>query len=270
KVEEGLSQVKAFPQVVHNAIKLIDSESADVREIASVINKEPVLTARLLSLSNSSFYGFSKRISSVEHACVILGKHVLKNILISAAAMECFPATETRRKVWVHSIEVAGVAKLLADKLNKTSDIIYISGLLHDIGKFLLMDILPEFYEKYYSENKQSNEVSIIKETKEAGVNHAQVGAKIIELWNLPEEIKIMVEQHHQLPDENVSVDSKLLCLANDICHMLEDGKPDDEIFKIINECKVEDMFDGVQNIESMLAEIKCEISSLDGVLDKL
>lgn len=270
KIKEGLSQVRPFPHLVQNAIKLIDSGCSDTREIADVINKDPILTARLLSLANSSFYGMSKKISGVENACVILGNNIVKNILISAAAMECFPATEERKKIWTHSIEVATVSKLLAINLNQSPDKAYMAGLLHDVGKFLLLDVFPEYQAVIDSGYSMKYEQSMEDETKKLGFNHAQVGAKIIEMWNLPEEIQALVEKHHNPLEANDSVACSLLCLADEICHKLVIEKSDDDLLNNLKDSTLAVLFMDVQELKNMLPDIKQKISSLDGILEQM
>ena len=270
KIKDGLSVVRPFHHVVQNAVKLIDSGSADTKEIADVINEDPILTARILSLANSSFYGMSKKVSGVENACVILGNNIIKNILISAGAMECFPVTEERKKIWLHSLEVATISKLLAIKLNKSPDEAYMAGLLHDIGKFLLMDVFPDYELVIDSGCSMKYEKSIEDETKKLGLNHAQAGSKIIEMWNLPEEIQALVENHHNPLEANNSSSCYLLSLADEICHKLGSAETDDDLIGNLKDVTLSALFINAHDIKNMLPYIKQKISSLDEILEKL
>jgi len=270
KIKEGLNQVRPFPHLVQHAIKLIDSGNSDIREIAYTINKDPVLSARLLSLANSSFYGMSKKITGVENACVILGNNIVRNILISAAAMDCFPVTEERKKIWVHSIEVATVSQILADKLNQSPEKSYMTGLLHDVGKFFLLDVFPEFQIVIESGHSMEYKKSIEEETRIIGINHAQAGAKIIEIWNLPEELRVLIEKHHNPIEQGDSVAYSLLYLADEICHKLETEKSDDDLIKSLNKNSLAILFMDVQELKKILPEIKQKISSLDGIFEQL
>lgn len=270
KIKDGLSQVRPFPHVVQSAIKLIDSGSSDTRDLADVINKDPILSARLLSLANSPFYGMSKKITEVENACVILGNNIIRNILFSAGAMQCFPVTEERKKIWSHSIEVATVAQLLAEKLNQSPTKAYMSGLLHDVGKFLLLDLFPEYQILIVSGDYMNYEKSIDKEAIEIGIDHAQAGAKIIEIWNLPEEIRTIVEKHHSPLDAVDLFSCSLLSLADEICHKLEKDNSDDDLVKSLKDDVLNVLFKDKKIIKDMLPEIKQKISSLDGMLEQL
>lgn len=270
KIKDGLSQVRPFPHLVKNAIKLIDSGSSDTRDLADVINKDPILSARLLSLANSPFYGMSKKITEVENACVILGNNIIRNILFSAGAMQCFPVTEERKKIWSHSIEVATVAQLLAENLNQSPTKAYMAGLLHDVGKFLLLDLFPEYQVVISSGDSMSYEKSIDKEAGEIGIDHAQAGAKIIEIWNLPEEIRAIVEKHHSPLDAGDLFSCSLLSLADEICHKLEKDNSDDDLVKSLKDDVLNVLFKDKKKIKDMLPEIKQKISSLDGMLEQL
>jgi len=270
KINEGMGHVKPFPRYVQEAISLIDSDDSDNHQIANIIKQDPILAARILSLANSPFFGMSGKVDDIETSCVILGSNIIKNLLVSVAALDCFPVTEQRTKIWGHSIEVASVAELLASKLNQSESKAYIAGLLHDVGKFLLIDAFPEHQSMIESSHPTDSNHSLEEETKMMGTNHARVGAKIIGEWNLPKEIQNIVEMHHNPVEADDYATCSLLNLADELCHKLEMNVSEEEILKGLKNENVAFLDLNSQELSYMLADIKQKIGSIEGILEQL
>ncbi len=269
KIEQAIANVKPFSQVIQKAISIIDSAKTDNREIAGVLKQEPLLAARLLSIANSPFYGMSGKIDDIESASVILGNNIIRNILLSAGALESFPATAERKNIWSHSLKVATVAEFLEKQTQQDQGKAYIVGLLHDVGKFILLDTFPEYHSLIEAENSMECD-SIDEETKLLGISHALVGAKIIGKWNLPEDIQELIETHHQ-PSELVnSSAAALLSLADSICYQLEADLPEADILKNINNDYLVKLGSDKKTLQTMLPEIKQKMSMLDGMFDNI
>lgn len=269
KINEGMEQIKPFPHYVQEAICLIDSDDSDNHQIANVIKQDPILAVRMLSLANSSFFGMSGKVKDIETSCVILGSNIIKNLLVSVGALGCFPATDQRTKIWGHSIEVASVSELLASKLNQSESKAYIAGLLHDVGKFLLIDAFPE-HQSMIEASHPADINSLEEENKIMGANHAQAGAKIIGVWKLPKDIQDIVEMHHNPIEADDYATCSLLNLADELCHKLEMNISDEEILSgLINE-NIELLDIDSQAISNILPAIKQKIGSLEGMLEQL
>lgn len=270
KINKELGQVSPFSQIVQNALNLIDCGSSDNRELAKILNKDPILTARLLALANSSFYGMSRQVNNVESAFVILGNNLIKNILISAAALQSFPATENRKKIWIHSIEVATVSQFLAGKLKQSKEKAYLAGLLHDIGKFILLNSLPEQQSVIESGTSIAGEKTIEDETVNFGLNHAEIGANIISVWKLPEDIVSIVKKHHSPLEADDPIACGIVNLANVICHKLGKNLSDEDFLDSLNVEIISLLNINKEDIKNMLPDIKQEISSLDDFFEKI
>lgn len=270
RVNEGISHIKPFPHLVQEAMNLIDSDDSDNHVLANIIGQDPILTTRILSLANSSFYGMSRKVEDIETANAILGNNVIRNILVSAGALECFPVTEQRKQIWIHSIEVASVSELLADKFNQPKETAYMAGLLHDVGKFLLLDLFPEYKAVIDIEQTNEFELSLEEEIKIMGLNHALVGAKIIKVWNLPQWLEKVIVMHDEPAESDDYAACCLLYLADEICHKLESGMSDDDLLKSLNFENAALINISVQDLKEVLPEIKDKISSLDGLLEQL
>lgn len=270
KINEGMENIKPFPHHVQEAISLIDSDDSDNHQIANVIKQDPILAARMLSLANSPFFGMSGKVEDIETSCVILGSNIIKNLLVSVGALGCFPATDQRTKIWSHSIEVASVSELLASKLNQSESKAYIAGLLHDVGKFLLIDAFPEHQSMIEASHPADNNNSLEEETKIMGTNHAQAGEKIIGVWKLPKDIQNIVEMHHNPIEADDYATCSLLNLADELCHKLEMNISDEELLSGIKNENIELLDIDSQALSNMLPDIKQKIGSLEGMLEQL
>ena len=270
KIGQAISQIKPFPHVVQEAISVINSGDSDHIQLANIIKQDLILSARILSLANSPFYGMSREIIGIENACIVLGENIVRNILISAGAIECFPAIGVRKKIWIHCIQVANISQLLALKFNESPDDAYMSGLLHDVGKFVLLDLFPEYQAMYDSAYVINSRQSIEEETKKIKINHAQVGANVIEIWNLPEDIRILVENHHAPVNANDSVLCHILSLSDVICHKLESEISDRKLLDSLIDSGLKYLNSDEQYFKEILPGIREKISSLDGILEQL
>jgi len=270
KINERMDHVKPFPHYVREAINLIDSDDSDNILVAKIIKQDPILSARILSIANSPFYGMSGKVEDVETSCVILGSNVIKNLLISVGALGCYPATDQRTKIWAHSIEVASISELLANRLNQSESKAYIAGLLHDVGKFLLIDTFPEHQSMIEESHPVNNNDSLEEEIKIMGTNHAQTGSKIIGVWNLPKDIQNIVEMHHDPANADDYVMCSLISLADELCHMLEMKVPDEDILSELNSESIALLDLEPRDILSMLPIAKERIGLLEGMLENL
>lgn len=270
KVKDAISQVKPFSHIIQEAISLIDSAKADSKKIASVLKQDLLLAARLLSIANSPFYGMCRKVDDIENAYVILGNNIIRNILISAGALDSFPVTDERNKIWYHSLEVATVSEYLAKKVDLEHGRAYMVGLLHDVGKFILLDAYPEHQSIIQANHTMSSGSSIEEEMNLMGINHAQAGATVIGVWNLPEEMQLLVEKHHYPAISENSKELTILQLADDICYMLGMKLSDDDL---LNELK-NDYFSNLQltrdELINMIPDIREKLLSLDGVFEKI
>ena len=269
-INDGLSKIRPFPSIVHSALDLIDKSDCDAGLLSDVLKKDPVLSARLLSIANSPFYGVQKEIADVESACVILGHNIIRTILVSAAALESFPVTKVRKNIWTHSLEVATVSQLIAKKIKAEGDKAYLAGLLHDVGKFLLIDLFPdktELIESYTSEKCESK-----LEDKDGflSINHAELGSKIIAAWKLHVELQDLIENHHSPLESENPVLCSILNLSDDICHQLSKGLDDNVLVSSLEEKYLNALNVEKSGVADMLSDIKIKISELDGAVEKL
>ena len=196
-----------LPSISKEIIDLAGDPMVAASKMAKIIEKDPVLTSRMLKVVNSAFYGFRRQIVSIEHAVVILGNDEVINLAFSIAVHQVMEriAPKKARILWEHSLLVAHLANWLGRLLGcNDANALYTLGLLHDFGKII-------FLQRGYCLGDLSILSSLddlASEEKEAGLSHAEMGAYVAERWNLPEEIVDGLLCHH-LPGK-----AKDICLA--------------------------------------------------------
>lgn len=233
----GVDQLVSLPEVCFMVNDLVNDPNSDITQIGSVISQDPDLTARLLKLVNSSFYGFDKPIDTVTRAVMVVGLRELQHMVWASSAVETFtnlsPADANMAGFWRHSIFCAVTARILARECNILHpERMYVAGLLHDIGRLLIFHKLPETASKIIAEERSNPDCDIASiENQILGYDHAQIGMALCNSWELPNSLAIAIGHHHN-PElvESFKLETAILHVANVMAHALEMG--DEEKFQ--------------------------------------
>jgi len=227
------SKIKTFPSMPGAATKLLallDDPDTTPTQIENILRYEPGLTANLLKLTNSAYFGLPSRVGSIKQAVVLLGwKRIIQLVMTTcvSAMMEKpiagydLPAGE----LWRHSIGVSIAAELLIKELRLPSGHeVYTAALLHDMGKIILGTYVKD--ELSLIEQKADQGMSFDAAEREVlGTDHAEIGAEVLKSWALPLEVIEAVRWHHD-PDgaveRRVAIDT--VHVANVLCLMIGIG----------------------------------------------
>jgi putative nucleotidyltransferase with HDIG domain len=232
---ERITTLPTLPQIVTKIATMVDSPQTSVADVGRVIAKDQVLSARVLKLVNSAFYGFSGRVSSVTHALVRLGFNVVKGLVLSASVFDLFQQEGAdgldRRRLWDHSIGTARIAGVLAQKVKlQEPEEAVVAGLLHDLGKIVLCAHLPEQFASIVELARRKNLLMWEAELEVLGVTHADVGRWLLERWKLPGKLVEPVALHHapHLARE-APLTTAIVHLANILCAAVGIGDSGDQ-----------------------------------------
>jgi len=184
-------------------IALTKNPATTVKDLETVIGQDPALTAGILRQANSAYYGYARRISSLQEAIVMLGFQVIQGLSMSAAVA---PLLKTQlvgygieqEGLWQHSLLTAMAAKRLC-QLRKLpyGDVAFTAGLLHDIGKLIISVYVQEVGD-YLLKKIEDAQLSYVElEEKIIGYSHATVGGFLAKTWNLPEDLVEAISYHH-------------------------------------------------------------------------
>jgi putative nucleotidyltransferase with HDIG domain len=225
--------VKTFPGMPAAALKLlalVDEPDVRVPQIEVILRQDPGLTANLLKLANSAYFGIPSKVGSVRQAVILLGLKRLTQMVIatctSAILERMVPGYDLPAgELWRHSLAVSVAAEGLVRELKlDAAEEIFTAALLHDVGKI----ILGQFVQDDYAKIEMALDQGLAFETAESivlGTNHAEIGALILSKWSIPEDIVYAVRWHHE-PEKAERSNPMLdvVHVANMLCLMIGIG----------------------------------------------
>ena len=197
------SDISSIKSVVSGIIDIINNPRSTAKDLKEIIEADPPLTAKVLKVSNSPYYGVRGRISDIEQAVIWIGFDKLKEIALSQKVCELFQKKETidaysRPLLWRHSVGVATLCKIIYNmEFGEKGGNAYASGLLHDIGIIVEDQFLQEEFKRILNLCKEENSNHLSAEDKILGYNHAQLGKALAALWRFPGELVHAIGGHH-------------------------------------------------------------------------
>lgn len=202
KILSRTTDILTLPHVVHEILDITSGKNSSAVDLTNIIETDPALTTKILSIANSSYYGFVKKISTVSHAVVVLGFQEIQNIALSMSVIQLFDrrGSEFTEKLWRHCFAVGVGSRMMASYFNlKLDGKYFVGGLLHDVGKIFLSQYLPEIFSELLSTMERSDNKMTYHMLEEEyfGISHAEVGGKLLESWMFPQEISDAVSFHH-------------------------------------------------------------------------
>ncbi len=221
KLIQKIEQIPTIPMVSQRIMEIAGDEEAPFKDFVRIIEKDQALAAKILRVANSAFYGFLSRVSSLEHALVILGINEVKSIVLGCSVYNFFSHGQNdafdRTRFWKHAITCSQVAKLLGTHFNtRNGDSLFLSGLIHDIGKVVLDQYFHEDFLQIIEYVSLTKTTFSKAEKKILGTTHDQIAAKLLKQWRFPDEVIMQVLYHHApWHDKNYRTNSIIIYLAN-------------------------------------------------------
>ncbi len=238
KVDSIFKHVKTLPSlppVVQKIFASINDPHIGAKQIADIISKDQSLTARVLKLVNSSFFGLRERVQNIYHAVTMLGFSTIRQICLGISICSKFDNIDTSagfsgESFWAHSIAASILARETSKKVTDLEpDACYTIGLVHDVGKLLLLE---HHRDRYLRAIAVANERGIpLNEAEEAefGLDHTDVGSWLFHKWNLPRDARRAVKNHHSAVIESITPVSgdaltAIIYFANQLCYQMDIG----------------------------------------------
>lgn len=231
--------LKPFPTVATHAMRLLSDPDVDFKAVERVVEQDPALTTQLLRTANAAVFATSHAADRVHEAVMRLGSRQVYNLVAGLAAMGMFRDLRgLGAYVRDHCAGVAGIARTLAESwgLSGGTPELFLSALLHDIGKLLSLQVGEIAYHRFGREVLASPDAVHVEERAAVGYDHAVLGAHVLSAWEMPDTVVDVVALHHQpgrafARSAEIGLSVALIRLANRIDYRLQRNEPADDAF---------------------------------------
>ena len=231
-----ISEIDSLPPVpsVYAELSQItqDAENASADEVTRIINQDPAIAAKILQIANSAYFGQQREVATVSNAVVVLGMGMVETLVLATSVFQTFESGADsgldQEGFWKHCLGCGMAASLLERKITKDrsrAEVAMLAGTLHDLGKLVLAQYMPERYAEVVSMARVRRMMLCDEEEEMLGTTHAAVGGHLAQWWNLPEAISEALSYHHE-PQESAG-DTRLTAfvhLADVIVHRAQIG----------------------------------------------
>jgi len=228
KLATAVDGMPAFPKSVQRILELTRDVNCMPKDLVEVIDKDPVVTVKILKVVNSAYYRLPKQITSLNHAVAYLGFNTIKNLALGIAAIGMLPKQNAAGfdvdQYLLHSLSTAGIAKKLATQIDGADPMdCFIAGLLHDFGKVVFAQFMPKEFRKALEISQADGSSLHLALRQTVGADHAVVGAMLVEKWRFATEL-IETIAHQYEADQQDSALFACVFTANQISKKMEFG----------------------------------------------
>lgn len=229
-----LDDLPSLPAVVMELLGSIEQEDVDIAVLARKVSHDQALTAKTLRLANSSAYGLAMKVTTIQQAITFLGFQTTRNLITAAALTGCFPnrhcAGFDDKAFWRHSVASAVCARMLARHLRVNQDIAFTAGLLHDIGRLVLVTLHPQRYADVIAERRRTDGLMLEVEREVIGVDHVMAGEALARHWNFSDTMRLAIAYHHAPESPGAGLLASIVHVANSVAHALDLAGVEDDM----------------------------------------
>jgi putative nucleotidyltransferase with HDIG domain len=233
-VVRTLDDLPSLPAVVMELLNSIDQDDVDISVLAKKVSYDQALTAKTLRLANSSLYGLQVKVTTIQQAITYLGFQTTRNLITAAAVTGCFAEGHCpgfdHKAFWRHSIATAACAKVLARQMRFNQDYAFTAGLLHDIGRLVLVSCFPNQYSEAIAWREQHDAYMLDAERTVLGVDHVDAGLALAEHWNFSDTMRLAIGGHHAPEAPGAGFLAAIIHVADAIVHALDLAQVQDDL----------------------------------------
>lgn len=234
-----LNDLPSLPAVVMELLSSIDQEEADISVLAKKLSHDQALTAKTLRLANATLNGLQVKVTTVQQALTFLGFQTTRNLITAAAVTGCFPQGRCPgfddKAFWRHSIATAVCCQIIARRVRYSQDIAFTAGLLHDIGRLVLVTSFPEPYAHVMAYQKANDCYVLEAERAVLGVDHVDAGVALGQRWHFSETMTTAIAYHHDPDAPGAGMLATIVHVANAIVHALDVAREEDDLVPAVS-----------------------------------
>lgn len=256
EVIKTLRDLPSLPLVVIELLSNLDQEDTNIHVLAEKVSRDQALTAKTLRLANSSFYGMQSKVTTMQQAIAILGFNSVRTLVTAAAVIGSFSQSEHPdfdfQAFWRHSIAAALCAKALARQLRANQDHAFIVGLLHDIGRLVLVTRSPKHYAEVAAYQSAHDCSMLDAERAVLQIDHATIGRALAEHWKFPALLQKAIENHHTPDGGDPASLATIVHVADGIVHALDLSGSEHDVVPVVSAAA----WNGLKLEQEVLAQV--------------
>ncbi len=260
---EQSGNLPTLPTVIVRVMEIVENPQTTGKQLGDEIAKDQVLSAKVLKLVNSGFYGFSQPISTVSHAVTMLGFDAVKSLVVSASVLEIMD--QALPGLWQHSLACARTCVFIAELGDETSpEEISVIGLLHDLGKVVLCQTLETEFGMVKRRVDKLDLLFCDAEQQVMGCHHGDIAGWLLEKWALPAKLVMPIVDHHDFrPQRDHAGRTAILHLADVLCRAEAFGNGGDSKIPRLMPSALETLGMEVADVRSVMERMNTELKDL-------
>ncbi len=274
KILLQIDKLPPMPQVIQRLAALLHDPDISALKLLETVQMDQALTANVLRIANSAYFGSRRKVTSLNQALTLLGNNRLMNIVVAQGSSAHFSQSNegynlAKGELWRHSIGTALGSQILVQRRGGRNDpMLYTAALLHDIGKVVLSEFVAKDFdqiaalvrERGYSFEEAENEV--------VGIDHAELGARVCEGWNFPPELVAAIRHHHHPEREEMDTLGAFVCVSDLMCMLMGIGAGADGLAYRASNTLLEKLGLSAQDLELAMVELAEEMQRADELLN--
>ena len=267
-----IANLPTLPHIASRLMQIVHSPETSADAVASLVSQDISLSAKVLRLANSAFYGIPKSINTLNNAVVILGFKIIQTMVLSLTVFDMFACEDDddgavfdRNEFWNHSLRCATIARLLAHRRRRNFALdpeeAFCAGLLHDVGKVVMEQYLNADFHRALHHARSNGLSNFDAERETLGYTHCDVASWLTGSWSLPDEIEQPLICHHEPEDATICSASVMTCHIADALSKIEDGNETaarEAVAALERKAKVLDL--SARDLAETIAEIPAEM----------
>jgi putative nucleotidyltransferase with HDIG domain len=239
EVINKINELPNMPEVAREMLNDLNNEDISMESMVEKVALDQSLAAKIIQLANTSYYGSNSKVVTIQQAVSMLGTKNLKDLIRASIFNNHLPIPRCRgfdnKAFWRHNMATAICAEVISRTLHLKHDFAFTAGLLHDIGRLVLVSKFPKHYEQVIACAKDNDCGLIEAERTVLGVDHVGVGLILALQWNFSEVIQDAIRGHHAPDDPELHPIASIIHVANAIVHGLDLSETEDELVPAVS-----------------------------------